>query len=250
MSLLYESIQAVITGGMLATGSHGDILAVTCVNKLRTFLEETDQNCINSRIRRLTIVKYVALLALAKITSTHADLVSGLQDLVLACINDADISIRLRALDLIVGMISRDSLVEVVQQLMQQLLQPPPDSTTPLLPDYYRVEVVRRILAMSTRDNYTNIGNNFEWYVAVLVDLARIANVEVGKELGDEILNVTVRVKSVRPFSVKVLRGLLSDFEIISGGVEKTPTLAPVVGAAAWIVGEYARYLRFRKCAN
>jgi AP-3 complex subunit delta-1 len=96
---------------------------------------------------------------------------------------------------------------------------------------------------MSTRDNYTNIGNNFEWYVAVLVDLARIANVNVGKELGDEILNVSVRVKSVRPFSLKVLRGLLSDFEVMSGGAEKTQTLGPVLGAAAWIVGEYSRYL-------
>jgi len=48
MSLLYESIQAVIAGGMLATGSHADVLAVTCVNKLRTFLEETDQNCTKS----------------------------------------------------------------------------------------------------------------------------------------------------------------------------------------------------------
>ena len=188
-------------------------------------------------------VKYVGLLALAKITSTHAELVSDLQDLVLACIDDADISIRLRALDLIVGMVSRDSLVDVVKQLMQQLLQPPPDSTAPNLPDHYRVELVRRILAMSTRDNYTNIGNNFEWYVAVLVDLARIANVNVGKDLGDEILNVSVRVKSVRPFSVKVLRGLLSDFEVMSGGAEKTQTLGPVLGAAAWIIGEYSRCL-------
>jgi AP-3 complex subunit delta len=44
MSLLYESIQAVIAGGMLVTGAHADALAVTCVNKLRIFLEENDQN--------------------------------------------------------------------------------------------------------------------------------------------------------------------------------------------------------------
>jgi len=44
MSLLYESIQAVIAGGMLSTGPQADVLATTCVNKLRTFLEESDQN--------------------------------------------------------------------------------------------------------------------------------------------------------------------------------------------------------------
>ena len=44
MSLLYEAIQAVIAGGMLGSGPHADTLAHTCVNKLRTFLEESDQN--------------------------------------------------------------------------------------------------------------------------------------------------------------------------------------------------------------
>jgi hypothetical protein len=45
MSLLYESIQAIIGSGMLASGPQADTLAVTCINKLRTFLEENDQNC-------------------------------------------------------------------------------------------------------------------------------------------------------------------------------------------------------------
>ena len=46
MSLLYEAIQAVIAGGMLASGPHADILANTCVHKLRAFLEASDQNRI------------------------------------------------------------------------------------------------------------------------------------------------------------------------------------------------------------
>ena len=46
MSLLYESIQAVIAGGILTNGPQVDTLAVTCVNKLRTFLEASDPNRI------------------------------------------------------------------------------------------------------------------------------------------------------------------------------------------------------------
>jgi len=188
-------------------------------------------------------VKYVGLLALAKITHTHADLVSDHHDLILSCIEDTDISIRLRALDLIVGMVTRDTLPDIVKQLMIQLLDPPPDSTSPVLPEYFRIELVRRILAMTTKDNYAYIGNNFEWYVAVLVDLARIAKVDVGKEIGDELLNVTVRVKSVRQFSVRVLKDLLRDYEVMIGGAEKAQGQAEVLGAAAWIIGEYAKYL-------
>jgi AP-3 complex subunit delta-1 len=143
-------------------------------------------------------------------------------------------------------MVTRESLPDVVKHLMLQLLEPPPDSTSPILPDYYRVELIRRILAMTTKDNYVNIGNNFEWYVAVLVDLARIAKVDVGSELGEELLNVTVRVKSVRSFSVRVLRDLMRDFQVMSGGAEKLNGQAAVLGAAAWIVGEYSRYFLLR----
>jgi AP-3 complex subunit delta len=50
MSLLYEAIQAVIAGGMLSSGTHADILANTCVTKLRTFLEANDQNRIPPQI--------------------------------------------------------------------------------------------------------------------------------------------------------------------------------------------------------
>lgn len=51
MSLLYECIHTVIAGGMLATTGTGsnaesaNTLAATCVTKLRTFLEDPDQNC-------------------------------------------------------------------------------------------------------------------------------------------------------------------------------------------------------------
>lgn len=184
----------------------------------------------------------MALLALAKITSTHADLVSEHHEAILACVDDADISIRLRALDLIVGMVSRETLVDVIKHLMQQFLEPPSSSPSPPLPDHYRVELVRRILAMSTRDNYANVGNSFEWYVAVLVDLARISKVDVGTDLADEILNVTARVKSVRAFGARVLRNLLSDFQVVSEA-EKVPGQSPVLGAAAWIVGEYSGFI-------
>lgn len=43
MSLLYECIQTSIVGGIL-TGKDGEALASTCVDKLKSFLEDLDQN--------------------------------------------------------------------------------------------------------------------------------------------------------------------------------------------------------------
>lgn len=48
MSLLYECIQTSIVGGML-NGREGEALATTCVEKLKGFLEDVDQNCVSSQ---------------------------------------------------------------------------------------------------------------------------------------------------------------------------------------------------------
>lgn len=51
-------------------------------------------------------VKYIALLALVKIVPTHPHLVAEHQDVILASVDDDDISIRMRALDLVTALVS------------------------------------------------------------------------------------------------------------------------------------------------
>ena len=53
-----------------------------------------------------SIVKYIALLAMAKIAPSHPHLVAEYQDTIMASVNDQDISIRMRALDLVCAMVS------------------------------------------------------------------------------------------------------------------------------------------------
>lgn len=202
MSLLYECISGIIQGGIMEAAegtTEGDEIARLCVNKLRAMLVvEGDPN-----------LRYVALLAFAKITSSHASLVSQHQDVILECIDDADISIRTRALDLVIGMVNADTLQAVVERLLKQLrnsgvapaanepgndraahdgiipiaddedeagvnIRPkePKSNQAPPLPDDYRVSVIERILGMCSKDTYANM-NDFEWYVGVLVELVK-----------------------------------------------------------------------------
>ena len=203
MSLLYECINGIIQGGIMdaAEGTtEGDEVARLCVNKLRAMLVvEGDPN-----------LRYVALLALAKITSSHADLVSQHQDVILECIDDGDISIRTRALDLIAGMVNANNLPTIVERLLIQLRGPALHSTAedpvydrvaydgvvpmaddddndpqetirpkarnvskaPPLPDDYRVLVIERILEMCSKDTYASM-NDFDWYIAVLAELVK-----------------------------------------------------------------------------
>jgi AP-3 complex subunit delta-1 len=156
-------------------------------------------------------VKYVALLAFEKIVRSHPYLVSQQQDVILECIDDPDISIRMRALDLVVGMVNADNLTAIVGRLMRQLRNAPIASPAnesnndrvrmteivpyadddsdvednlrqheqqsdqpPPLPEDYRISVIRRILEMCSRDTYSNI-SDFDWYIDVLVQLVRVS---------------------------------------------------------------------------
>lgn len=156
-------------------------------------------------------MKYVALLAFNKIVTSHPQLVSAHQDVIMSCIDDPDISIRLQALDLSSGMISSDNLTSVIDRLMRQLREaalhglnnanvherspthgvepaadsdgedpeetlrstrPTPDDELPM-PDDYRITIIRRILDMCSRNTYTNL-RDFEWYIELLVQLVRL----------------------------------------------------------------------------
>lgn len=61
------------------------------------------------------VVKYLGLLAMSKILKTHPKSVQSHKDLILQCLDDKDESIRLRALDLLYGMVCRKVFVFTLQ---------------------------------------------------------------------------------------------------------------------------------------
>jgi AP-3 complex subunit delta len=81
---------------------------------------------------------------------------------------------------------------------------------------------------------------DFEWYLSVLVDLAYVANVNVGARIRDQLVDVVGRVKAARRCAVKLMVKLLSDDTFLEvDGDESSCT--EVLWAAAWICGEYCR---------
>ena len=72
------------------------------------------------------------------------------------CLDDRDESIRFRALDLIAGMISKKSLVDIVKKLMQHMEKA--EGTG------YRDELLNKIILICSQSNYQYV-TNFEWWV-------------------------------------------------------------------------------------
>ncbi|RPD64688.1 Adaptor protein complex AP-3 delta subunit [Lentinus tigrinus ALCF2SS1-7] len=252
ISLLYECVRTCIIGGMLH-GHSGNALARTCVTKLAGFLQDADQN-----------LKYIALLAMVNIVPSHPELVAEYQDMILSSVNDEDISIRMRALDLVSAMVSRHNLQPILQQLLSHLVKSesvalPSASealsqfaTSPNAPivrpaalpsqsPAYRLTLAQRILALGSQDVYANV-TDFEWYISVLVDLAYVARVNIGEEIREQLVDIAGRVRAARRYAVQVMVKLLSDDAFLHNASDEGGC-PEVLWAAAWICGEYCSEL-------
>ncbi|KAJ3175822.1 hypothetical protein HK101_010571, partial [Irineochytrium annulatum] len=257
MSLLYECIHTVITGGMIAAEAVGEgseapdedsALARLCVSKLKIFVEDPDQN-----------LKYLGLFALCKLLPIRPRAVAEHREVILECLEDKDISIRMRALELVAQMVTKRNVSDLVKRLMRQLAPPEPKpaengddnqqqpqavALRSSADRKYALDVISRILSVCSRDTY-DLVSDFEWYIGVLARLARVPGVSVGGELANQLVDISVRVKEVREFSVGQMTMLLQDQKLMNSAVLEENNTG-VYYAASWVCGEYSNFLQSR----
>ncbi|PRP80441.1 delta adaptin [Planoprotostelium fungivorum] len=208
-SLLFECIQTCTIG----LSDHLPTVKL-CIVKLRSFVEDPDQN-----------LKYLGLLALNNIMKVHPKAVAEHRDLVLRCLEDADMTIRLRALDLLEGMVSKRNLPEIIGKLLEQLESAEVKT--------YKDAIVEKIVLICSKSSYQHI-TDFEWYISVLIQLSQQQGLQHGATLSNQMLDVAVRVKVIQSMQTLLHdTAALSDDAQIGGNCE-------VLLAAAYIVGEFA----------
>ncbi|ODQ67529.1 Adaptor protein complex AP-3 delta subunit [Nadsonia fulvescens var. elongata DSM 6958] len=229
MSLLYECINCVVTGNMIDEEDYD--IARVLVSKLRTFLDQSDQN-----------LKYVGLLAFSKIVKIHPQFVNSQEDVILQCVLDPDLTIRQKSLELISQIMNDDNVETIVTILLKQLIPPvlSPGSenySTLDTPDSYKINVIRTIIEACSRDNFA-ILSDFDWYITVLVDLVKLSKTlnEVGSEIGVQIRDISIRVPSVRNLCVEVASNFVHDDDLLQNN-------AAILGSCIWILGEFASLL-------
>ncbi|XP_072100716.1 AP-3 complex subunit delta-1 isoform X2 [Mobula birostris] len=225
MSLLYECVNTVIAVLIsLSSGMPNHSASIQlCVQKLRILIEDSDQN-----------LKYLGLLAMSKILKTHPKSVQSHKDLILQCLDDKDESIRLRALDLLYGMVSKKNLMEIVKKLMIHVDKA--EGTT------YRDELLTKIIDICSQSNYQYI-TNFEWYISILVELTRLEGTRHGHLIAAQMLDVAIRVKAIRAFAVSQMAMLLDNAHLLAGNMQRNG-ICEVLYASAWICGEFSEHLQ------
>ncbi|XP_013167088.1 PREDICTED: AP-3 complex subunit delta [Papilio xuthus] len=218
MSLLYECINTVIAVLIsISSGMPGHAASVQlCVQKLRVLIEDSDQN-----------LKYLGLLAMSRILKSHPKSVQTHKDLVLTCLDDKDESIRLRALGLLYGMVSKKNLMEIVKKLMMHMERA--EGTL------YRDELLTRMIEICSQNNYQHVVD-FEWYVTVLVELTEMeTSAKHGCILAQQLTEVGARVAGVRAFAARECAALCARAASAPPG----PASREVLYAAAYVLAEY-----------
>jgi AP-3 complex subunit delta len=79
-----------------------------CLHHLRVLVQDDDPN-----------LKYLGLVGLLSLLRSHPRVVLEQRLLVLACLDDEDSTIRVKALELLVGVVTKKTLMDLVQQLLK-----------------------------------------------------------------------------------------------------------------------------------
>jgi AP-3 complex subunit delta len=217
VSLLYECINTCIVGLPGHTG-----LIRLCITKLRALVESADPN-----------LKYLGLVALHKIMLVHPKAVVEHRQMVIGCLDGQDESIRVRALELLTGMVRQRNLMEIVQKLMVKC----DEAEQP-----YKDEVLRKIIEICSQKNYQYV-TDFEWYLEVLMELTHVKGSRFGKLISAQFLDVATRVHVIRPLAVHHMTTLLRDPRLMENQTAGD-TSSQVLYAAAYICGEFSEHVR------
>jgi AP-3 complex subunit delta-1 len=244
-SLLYEAVYTITLCLPYCRKADGsmppnvpDIIALSA-ETLRSFVEEADQN-----------LKYLGLMGFSSLMMSHPKVLSapGYRPLILTCLSDDDVTIRTRALDLLIGLATRKNLMDLVTQLLHHV---------DMASGVYKIDLVEKIIEICSSEKYALV-TDFAWYIDVLVIFARTKGIDghgkSGRNLGplisNQVIDVTLRVLPVRSYAVRRMIGLLLDggknneTGIFSGGtfgVETNVSMMPeVLPVAAFIIGEYS----------
>ncbi|CAF1177479.1 unnamed protein product [Rotaria sp. Silwood1] len=144
-------------------------------------------------------------------------------------LDDKDESIRLRALDLLPGMITRKTLMDIVHKLMVHM-----DKSEG---SHYRDELLSKMIEICSQNDYQH-RTNFEWYFSILVELTRLEGTKHGNLISLQMLDVAVCVESIRSFAGNQMAAHLVNAHVFIHGSNST-TVAEVLYAATWIYGEF-----------
>mmetsp|Transcript_12371 Transcript_12371/g.33951 ORF Transcript_12371/g.33951 Transcript_12371/m.33951 type:complete len:1045 (-) Transcript_12371:207-3341(-) len=229
-----QSVEMEAIRCVLRVMPEGSAITALAIEKNQALLNSADRN-----LRFLALEMFKEVLDKPQFKD-KIDMVE-LNSKVLTCIEESDTTARKIALQLLDRILSPSTFVETVKKLMDI-------SKKTCSPD----EFFGTILRIGSRDKYALI-EDFEWYlVVVLAEIARNPDTVHAVKAATQFSDVAARVLEVRPYALAVALRLLDRSgapadggagaaDVGSGSAAKDvlDIAMPMVGACAWVIGEY-----------
>lgn len=212
-SLMFECIRTVVS-----SLSEYESAVKLAVMKIQELLIDDDPN-----------LKYLGLQALSIIAPMHLWAVIENKEFVIKSLSDEDFNIKIESLRLLMAMVSDSNVVEITRVLVNYALKSDPEFCN---------EILGSILSTCSKNLY-EVVVDFDWYASLLGEMARIPHCQKGDEIENQLIDIGMRVKDVRPELVRVSRDLLIDPALLGN-----PFLHNILCAAAWLSGEYVEFSR------
>ncbi|CAE5959662.1 unnamed protein product [Arabidopsis arenosa] len=210
-SLVFECVRTVVS-----SLSDNEAAVKLAVAKIREFLVEDDPN-----------LKYLGLNALSIVAPKHLWAVLENKEVVVKAMSDEDPNVKLEALHLLMAMVNEDNVLEITRILMNYALKSDP---------LFCNEIIFSVLSACSRNAYEIIVD-FDWYVSLLGEMARIPHCQRGEEIEHQFIDIGMRVRDARPQLVRVSWAFLIDPALLGNLF-----LHPILSAAAWVSGEYVEF--------
>ena len=144
------------------------------------------------------------------------------RDLITECLDSDDEGQRLMALDLLATMANSKNLDKIVEKMY--------DHFKGAYTVRFRNEIITAVISLSSQNDYEFV-SDFEWYVDVLMDFVNEAGFTCYKIIADQILDLAMRVPSVRDKLTKQIGKLFADNYMYKDAVPLLLACAHILGA-------------------
>ncbi|XP_028328631.1 AP-1 complex subunit gamma-like 2 isoform X2 [Gouania willdenowi] len=188
-------------------------LRVLAVNILGRFLLNNDRN-----------IRYIAMTSLQKIVGTDHNAVQRHRGTIVDCLKDQDASVKRRALDLSLALVSASNIRSMMKELLLFLSSCPPE---------LRSQAANGIFTAAER-----YAPSKRWHIDTILHVLITAGGDVRDETVPNLIQLITNTSELHCYTVhKLYRALLSDISQQS-----------LVQVACWCIGEYGDLLLRGDC--
>ncbi|MED6256771.1 AP-1 complex subunit gamma-1, partial [Ataeniobius toweri] len=188
-------------------------LRVLAVNILGRFLLNNDRN-----------IRYIAMTSLQKIVATDHNAVQRHRGTIVDCLKDQDASVKRRALELSLALVSASNIRSMMKELLIFLSSSPPE---------LRAQAASGIFNAAER-----YAPSQRWHIDTILHVLTTAGGDVRDETVPNLIQLITNTSELHCYTVhKLYRALLTDI-----------SQQPLVQVACWCIGEYGDLLLKGEC--